>query len=69
MYCIHCSTLIKGNEYWWKKYRIPVHTYCVGMLSEGAYNRDFLSNLPHWIQDTVRVSRNSGEIAMQVSET
>ena len=71
--CIHCSTPIKGNEYWWKLYRVSVHTHCVGLLTEEAFDRDFLSTLPHWIQATargmrVRVQSEVGG-AMQVSET
>ena len=70
--CIHCSTQLKGNEYWWKMYRVSVHTHCVSLLSDEAFDRDFLSTLPRWIQETAsgmrdRVQSKVGG-AMQVSE-
>jgi len=59
--CIHCSTPLGSHEYWMEMYRVPVHTRCVGVLSQEMFDRDFLSNLPKWVQETVSNTREQVE--------
>ena len=53
----NCIAPILNTEYWVKIYQIPVHTQCVGTLSTKVFTKDFVPNLPKWMQEEVLASR------------